>query len=722
MIVTTISGIKAPRKKTRLIQGDYYLIGNPKIKDSGDCYQINGRYYRVTTNYIAYDYKVGSYVIDNADLLEGIVNIENNGKHVIGKFSGTLNEYPQVLTSEGSKLPCLDENLLIKNPYYKQFRNSPNLPKYAHISMVSVDQLYDKYRITKEFQRSFDYNVNEDMSVNINQFNKDRRISKVAKVLNKGIMGKFSYGLEFETVKGCVPLRESESNGLIPLRDGSVGGLEYATIPLSGEVGIQGLLDSIDSLRKFTEYDKTCSLHLHIGNIPREEKFMVALFKIMYLVQDEIFNMFPIYKKYNFSVKRKLYTAPLPSYITSCIDSVLDTDEKVSKSFGMIYKYLSCGQEYEEVDCDLENVLSHPRDPEENRKWEVYSRYHFFNMIPLIFTNKQTVEFRIHTPTNSKIKIVNYIMICSAIVEYCINNTNRILNNTRSVLGKRNLLEYILFNTVFLDEDRSFSSYILDYVHSRKRHTYDETSKGILDYDEDDISFHPYPSLFSNRLINTNVYSKINKERSFIGIEYIKQLTGVTSNNNPVKVVYDAESIRDSILRYPISDARPWHDDLNAVSPFEDPSPASDNELHEDNDGTVESNLRSLLSSPFPFSLSPSTYRRIPLGQYYDIEVISYSSVDLSDQGVLQSVLRLVSRRIGNDFNFNDSQLNLINRIASLVSHQNSRHIRLSRVIATDLIIALLAINNESIFNDGYSIETHLMTLEEHHRRQFESM
>ena len=40
----------------------------------------------------------------------------------------------------------------------------------------------------------------------------------------------------------------------------------------------------------------------------------------------------------------------------------------------------------------LDNIISHPSDPNGNQKWNIRPRYLLFNIIPLIFGNKQTIE------------------------------------------------------------------------------------------------------------------------------------------------------------------------------------------------------------------------------------------------------------------------------------------------------------------------------------------
>ena len=59
----------------------------------------------------------------------------------------------------------------------------------------------------------------------------------------------------------------------------------------------------ITELNKRTEFDDSCALHLHIGNIPRTPEFILAFYKVMSFFEDEMYEMFPLYKKYNFEIK-----------------------------------------------------------------------------------------------------------------------------------------------------------------------------------------------------------------------------------------------------------------------------------------------------------------------------------------------------------------------------------------------------------------------------------
>ena len=49
---------------------------------------------------------------------------------------------------------------------------------------------------------------------------------------------KYTYGLEFEPSQGYIPEPICFRDGLIPLRDGSISGLEYSTVILEGDNGL----------------------------------------------------------------------------------------------------------------------------------------------------------------------------------------------------------------------------------------------------------------------------------------------------------------------------------------------------------------------------------------------------------------------------------------------------------------------------------------------------
>ena len=95
----------------------------------------------------------------------------------------------------------------------------------------------------------------------------------------------YSFGLEFETSRGYIPEDKCFKNGLIPLRDGSISGLEYSTVVLEGKQGINTLKRAVKDLNNYTLYDENCSLHMHLGGFPLDEKKIWSLYKYIYKFQ-----------------------------------------------------------------------------------------------------------------------------------------------------------------------------------------------------------------------------------------------------------------------------------------------------------------------------------------------------------------------------------------------------------------------------------------------------
>ncbi len=104
---------------------------------------------------------------------------------------------------------------------------------------------------------------------------------------------KYTFGLEFETSMGYIPERICYRDGLIPLRDGSIHGLEYSTVVLKGNDGLSLLKQQLNSLKEYTAFDKECSLHIHMGNFPLEPGAIFNAYKIFYSIQENIALLVP---------------------------------------------------------------------------------------------------------------------------------------------------------------------------------------------------------------------------------------------------------------------------------------------------------------------------------------------------------------------------------------------------------------------------------------------
>lgn len=505
VIVTTINGVAVNKKNCRKIGGEYYIIGDIKVKDSGDCYYINDKYYRMETGYITYDYELEEYVIkNNTNLINGVVDIVNN-ELIYGYF--TPHKFKNVIIIDGGdNIIGLSSDIFKSN---NQFRERLYDGYFYNIDYLRAVDFNIKHVPSSSYKRNLEYNCKNIIKDYIDDYNNNdlpinnniKRYGDVTKDL--------SFGLEFETTIGNIPDRLSKPLGLIPLRDGSIPGIEYVTIPLTGKKGLQSIVESCNLLKERTDFDDSCSLHLHIGGIPRTMEFILALYKTLVHIQDDMYNMFPLYKKYNFGVKREDYSKQLPSHeLISQMDKVIDS-KNIINNFDVLFNYLSQGVSFKNNYNTLDDVKSHPSNPDGDRKWQVGTRYLWANMIPLIFDNKQTVEFRIHTPTFESNKVINYVIMCSSIINFVKDNTNSILSDYSSTLRHHTLktiVQKAIYNNDVLSrsEKESVFNNILQYMKNRKDITYSQNCNGNIRGNEDEIS------QFSRINWNTPIKSRYN--------------------------------------------------------------------------------------------------------------------------------------------------------------------------------------------------------------------
>lgn len=113
--------------------------------------------------------------------------------------------------------------------------------------------------------------------------------------------------------------------------------------------------------------------------------------------------------------------------------------------------------------------------------------YKIINLIPLAFGNRGTVEFRCHTSTFNKDKIINWIFICNAICKFAFNN--------RAIISREgtNVSLDGIINDSYSGE---LSNYLLSYINYRKQLMLDHSKKGDnigdLDITHDNLNSWKY--------------------------------------------------------------------------------------------------------------------------------------------------------------------------------------------------------------------------------------
>lgn len=127
---------------------------------------------------------------------------------------------------------------------------------------------------------------------------------------------KYTFGLEFETSMGYIPEDICFRDGLIPLRDGSISGLEYSTVVLNGNNGLALLEQELSSLRRYTAFDKECSLHIHLGGFPLDPDAIFRVYRTCHLLESDIARLVPrlTFKSSEYKRNEKDYCSLLPTY------------------------------------------------------------------------------------------------------------------------------------------------------------------------------------------------------------------------------------------------------------------------------------------------------------------------------------------------------------------------------------------------------------------------
>lgn len=499
--VKTIDGVTHPREKCRKIQGEFYLIGDPKVKDSGQCYLVSGTYYRITSDLITYDYEVEKYVKNSdSNLINGFVGIEN-GKLIAGSFSPNEVENIQIAYG-GSTRIGLNDKIFGKSKMYRERLTDGIFFRYdampaKRFSIIGIPE--------SEYKNSLQYTCDGLMPQYIKSYEKNYKPKQLyTNVAKYGDFAEdYTFGVEFETIMGTIPERICKKHGLMPVRDGSVAGLEYVTIPLTGKLGLNNIIDVSKQLANRTINNSSCSMHIHIGNIPRTQSFLLAFYKLVATIQDEIFEMFPVYKRTNYGIKKKNYTKPLPIDILTNLDPVI-TKGNMSKNFKILFDFLSMGANFDEYGS-LSKVTKHPSDPNGTSKWQIKSRYYHVNMIPIVFGNKKTIEFRIHTATDDANKIINFLAMWIGILNFVKHNETMILSKSYQLKG------YGLMNYVSNGLDSSVASAVMTYIKNRKRYISHCMQTNNVRAEESE--FRPSNSIMWAR--NTSKASNIFEKKSF---------------------------------------------------------------------------------------------------------------------------------------------------------------------------------------------------------------
>jgi hypothetical protein len=467
--VVTVRGDTEYRRNCKHIGGNYYVMDR-------DCFCIEGKWYRFDGGHIVQDHEKKIWIrkSEATSLARGVVGFEESGKPIFGYY--TLNPYGNVkcrLSSVGIQ-NALNQEVLLRAGYIEDVGLGVWFNK-RELGLSGV-----KRAKTIRNERSFTdrgYNIEDnpkDFKIKTQLYNDyDMPISKNARIYSK-YLGDITFGAEIEIARGNLPEHIQNRYGIVVCRDGSIdGGPELVTIPISGAKGLQTLNDLAEELENRGDISLACAFHLHIGNVRTDKLFLAAFYSLCRRIQDELFTMFPYYKTDPKGIKRKNYNQKLDGL---GIHPLLKTDKESYEAYvvdthAKIFDFLSDGR------MTLDQFNKKTREHPIPRKWERSSRYYWANLMNMFFTHRNTVEFRLHTPTTNSHKMVNWLFICNAIVKYADRYAMDIITSKKSISIKEVLAIYEVLSPK--DEKARFlSEYIYEYFLERQERFQKDLDRG----------------------------------------------------------------------------------------------------------------------------------------------------------------------------------------------------------------------------------------------------
>lgn len=452
MIVRSVNGEEVDRKLCRKYKDGFYIIGK-------DCVQINGRYYKVIPGRIIFDNETGEWIINSAfiNLATGIIGFKDDD-HILGKF--TRNKAKNVLVTDenGRTNLCISRDIIPEN-YVERLATGEILHKDYFNRRFESNEIYVGNNYSVELDYKASYRFNEFTESFKKYFKGDILLYENTELeRNYEVLNDITIGIEYETSNGFIPEDLCLRNGMIPVKDGSLRRknylpFEYATVILNGKTGLKAINEQCKLLTKYCEKSNQESMHVHIGNIPVDKQYVTAMYMTGYQLQNEIFSMFPLWYETTSKFKKggKDYCKKL---------SKLQFSDDSESNFQTIYSWLVAG--YGTRFNGFGNP--HPADRFGNAKWGIKRRYYFLNLIPTVFSQQETVEWRIHNPTFNPNKIVNWIYILNAITQYVYRNRDEISSLKLDISGLK--LKDII-NDIYCSHEE-VRDYISAYITYRK--------------------------------------------------------------------------------------------------------------------------------------------------------------------------------------------------------------------------------------------------------------
>ena len=291
-MVITYKGVSVKKTLCRCIKGEYYIKGE-------DCFQLDDKkWYRINSDKITFDHYLKKYVKKTNDIIYGIVG-ENDLGFIFGDFSQNYLLNITILTSlgTGSFHTALSESVFI-SPIFKSDSNEFYYYKKDYNDKNKIRKL-DNYTFPLNYHASYRL---QDSIDNFNNYHNENFKEKMEQKLSNNYIEKYlsdkTFGIEYETRNGRIFEKDCIKFGLIPVKDGSlkhsgINPYEYASIILSGTYKLTMIKKHCELLKHSCTKSINESLHVHVGNIPQTQEYVVSLYFILMRIQSELYKLFP---------------------------------------------------------------------------------------------------------------------------------------------------------------------------------------------------------------------------------------------------------------------------------------------------------------------------------------------------------------------------------------------------------------------------------------------
>jgi hypothetical protein len=349
-------------------------------------------------SFTVFNEATGAWDNTSEDLQRGIVYMDN--RYI--EYGCFPRDYKNnILVGVRDARLKMQPTIAISKEVCKDLVYSNRIGAYIRAKDMDDYSLYKEIHLMGQGEFPYSFNRNYEAADNADLFKGKQEVlhNDVYKLSN---YLDFTFGLEFETSMGYIPQEICFRDGLIPLRDGSISGLEYSTVVLKGNKGLNLLKQQIETLKKYTFFNKECALHIHLGGFPVNPKVIFILNELWY------------------AVERLLCDKYVPSFTFNTA--------KYKKNGKDYCKFVRDYSNFEDMYYDLIGIpylgslyQPHPNDIEKRAKWNIKSRYASLNFINMLcYKGPKTVEFRFLRPTYNFNKILLWLYILNAVLKYAI--------------------------------------------------------------------------------------------------------------------------------------------------------------------------------------------------------------------------------------------------------------------------------------------------------------